>query len=302
MSTTTLTLPTSSPLALSRTNSYQNQQQPPLTPQATTPNTRPRPSYFRSLSSTATIPILNTTTSTLLKTNKPRLYLALYPRGTGCTSSFSSSSHCDSFHFSLLVGPQTCSRKDPGTRYHVAHSDDSDSRGSLFVYEERDIRGPPALSDETTEGDDEHNDDDPVNPSHKPRNNSSDVYIPSCRIALAKVRDPARLDALIRSVPLPNTSHGHGQGHSSETCRDWTRRAFETIFGDAGSRAACLSTYLKANEWEHVEAKARKYYKRKRDQRRWNIHGEDGDDYHHGPWDPGMVATWNFWENREIAA
>ncbi|KPI43475.1 uncharacterized protein AB675_7011 [Cyphellophora attinorum] len=201
-----------------------------------------RPSYFRSLSSTASIP--------QSRTNKPRLYLGLYPRGSG-TSSFQSPSNCDSFHWALVVGPQTFSKKDPGTRYHVAHSDES---GRAFLYEESDLLG-------------------------------SATNIPLCRITLAKVKDPARLTTLLRSLPSPNSG-------PSETCLSWARSAFQTLVADD----SCLSSYLKPEAWENVEARARSYYKRKRGMRRFT---ETGDGV---VWDPESVATWNFWENRETCA
>lgn len=215
-----------------------------LTPTTTRPGIRP--SYFRSLSSSSLTP----------QSNKPRLYLALYARGGG-SSTFHSSSNCDSFHWALVVGPQSSSRKDPGTRYHINHND---SPIHPFLYEESDLH-------------------------------DSESHIPLIRITLAKVRDQARLTSLIRSIPVPS-----GGGPPYETCLDWTRSAFQLLASDRGGSSGgadggpCLSSYLKAADWEHIETKARKYVKRKKDMRRF-----DRD----GPWDRGSVSTWNFWENRE---
>lgn len=206
------------------------------------PPSRSRPSYLRSLSSSTLVP----------QKDKPRLYLALYPRGHS-TSTFTSNSHCDSFHWALIVGPRSSARSDPGTRYHVLHTD---SATHPFLYEETEI-------------------------------SSSESHVPLVRITVAKVRDPARVTTLLRSVPPPKNAE-------SDTCLSWTREAFRLLISDRGSGAStsCLSSYLKPADWEHVESRARKYIKRKRDMHRF-------DEDRAGPWDRGSVSTWNFWENRE---
>lgn len=216
---------------------------PSRTTSSTYQNSTPsRPSYLRSLSSSAIHP----------QRNKPRLYLALYPRGH-TTSTFTSNNNCSSYHFSLLVGPQSSSRSDPGTRYHVSHTDDSTHP---FLYEETDIT-------------------------------TSESHMPLVRVTIAKVRDPDRLTALMRSVPIPSST-------TEETCLSWTHAAFDVLVGDRGSSSAsaCLSSYLKTSDWEYVEERTRKYVKRKRDIRRWDR------DYP-GPWDRSAISTWNYWENRE---
>ncbi|ETN43715.1 uncharacterized protein HMPREF1541_02874 [Cyphellophora europaea CBS 101466] len=187
--------------------------------------------------------------------NKPRLYLALYPRGA-CTPHFTSSSNCSSYHFSLLVGPGSSLRSDPGKRYHVAHTDDIHHP---FLYEETDIQ-------------------------------ASDEYVPLVRVTLAKVRNSERVTALLRTVEVPSTTSSALEC----TCLAWTAAAFRLLVADKGSgnRSACLSSYLKPADWDHVEGRARKYVKRKRDVRRW-------DSEQPGPWDRKAVSTWNYWENRE---
>lgn len=180
-----------------------------------------RPSYLRSFSSSTLSP----------QRNKPRLYLALYPRGH-TSSTFTSNSNCSSYHFSLLVGPQTSNRSDPGTRFHVSHTDHPIHP---FLYEETDI-------------------------------STSESHIPFVRITVAKVRNADRLTALLRNVPVPSATATDG------TCLSWTQAAFAALVSDRGSAgaSACLSSYLKPSDWEFVEEKARKYVKRKRDIRRWD--------------------------------
>jgi hypothetical protein len=206
------------------------------------PANRTRPSVLRSISSNTLIP----------QKDKPRLYLALYPRGH-TTSTFTSSSHCDSFHWSLLVGPRSSSRTDPGTRYQVLHTDNTQHP---FLYEETDIA-------------------------------TSTSHVPLVRITIAKVRDSARVTSLLRSLPIP-------KANDIDTCLTWTRNAFALLMSDKGSSdgGPCLSTYLKPNDWDSVESRARKYLKKKRDMRRFDAERP-------GPWDSGSVSTWNFWENRE---
>jgi hypothetical protein len=151
-----------------------------------TPN---RPSYLRTISSTSTTSTTSTTRSRARK-NKLRLYIALYPRG-GSTSSFTTCSNCDSYHWSLLVGPSSCSRSDPGTRYHIAHNPQTTEP---FLYEESDIltSGP-----------------------------ASTLLI---RVAIAKVRDIDAFQATLRSLPIPSIST-----EPSSTCLSWTRAAFSAL-------------------------------------------------------------------------
>jgi hypothetical protein len=234
----TLATPPARP-SLARTSSATSQRS---TTASLTPSTS-RPSYLRSISSTTLNP----------QRNKPRLYLALYPRGH-TSSTFSSNTNCSSYHFALLVGPQSSNRSDPGTRYHVSHTDDSIHP---FLYEETDIT-------------------------------TSESHIPLVRITIAKVRDPERLIAILRDVPPPRPS-----ANREVSCLSWTQAAFEALVSDRGLDGnPCLSSYLKVGDWEYVEERARTYVKRKRDARRW-------DREHPGPWDRGLVSTWNYWENRE---
>jgi uncharacterized protein DUF6914 len=64
--------------------------------------------------------------------NKLRLYIALCSRGD---TSFRNEVDCDSYHWALLVGPDSGSREEAGTRYHVRHY-----RGTpKMFYEEQDM-------------------------------------------------------------------------------------------------------------------------------------------------------------------
>lgn len=214
-------------------------------------NAPSRPSLFRTYSSTTSIS----------QTNKPRLYIALYPRG-GSSSSYTSSHSCDAYHWSLVVGPQTALRKDPGTRYHVAHSTSPipsssprrpSTTTSSLLYEENDIL------------------------THLP---ASTTLI---RITIAKVTNPERLTSLLRSIPIPDSS-------SSYTCLSFIKAAYHILITDRMG-GGCLKSYVNADDWKDIERCARKYCKKKRDQRRFT----DA----HGPWDLGCVSTFNYWENRE---
>jgi hypothetical protein len=185
------------------------------------PASRTRPSVLRSLSSSTLIP----------QKDKPRLYLALYPRGH-TTSTFTSSSHCDSFHWALLVGPRSSARSDPGTRYHVLHTDNA---VHPFLYEETEI-------------------------------STSTSHIPLVRITIAKVRSPDRLTALLRSLPIPLPENL--ETCLTWTRNAFTLLMSDK--GDSASKSACLSTYLKPTDWDSVESRARKYLKKKRDVRRFD--------------------------------
>ena len=235
-----------------------------------------RPTLPRSLSSTTSIP----------KTNKPRLYIAIYQRGGGSSSCSFTTSHsqCDSYHWSFIVGPQTALRKDPGTRYHLAHctspiipSSSSSRRASTsttLLYEENDI------------------------PTHLP---ASTALI---RIAIAKVTNPDRLTHLLRSLALA-LPHSHSlstpsssSSDPSYTCLTFIKSAYQTLIT---SHPSCLKTYLNPSDWNDIEHCARKYSKKKRDQRRFTPDTNMNMNVNRR-WDVDCVSTFNFWENRETTA
>ena len=64
--------------------------------------------------------------------NKPRLYIALCSR---VDTSFRNEVDCDSYHWTLLVGPDSAAREEAGTRYHVRH----DRGPPKMFYEEQDV-------------------------------------------------------------------------------------------------------------------------------------------------------------------
>ncbi|KAK4942138.1 hypothetical protein LTR10_018030 [Elasticomyces elasticus] len=199
-----------------------------------------RPQFIRTISSSS-------------NRDKPRLYIALYPRGG--LPFFRNNFNCDSYHWSLIIGPQTALRTDPGTRYHIAHGDDDTNK---YVYEEQDI---PSTAGAQT------------------------VLV---RVAVAKVTDESRLEALLREIPLR-------QDDSAYTCHTWVREAFIKVLDDNKS----VKSYLKADDWNAVEACARKYCKRKRDAGRFV---EDSNAGGMNQSNGQMISTFNFWENRETTA
>ncbi|OCT48482.1 hypothetical protein CLCR_04371 [Cladophialophora carrionii] len=125
--------------------------------------------------------------------DKPRLYVALYPRGdTSTTSSFRNVSSCDSYHWALVVGPQTACRTDVGTRYHVAHLDEHSDK---YLYEEQDI----------------------------PLNVGAQKGL--VRVAICKVSDEERLQSILRDMPIRGDD-------SAFNCLTWVREAFRRLHDD----------------------------------------------------------------------
>ena len=190
-----------------------------------------RPSYLRSLSSKSTL--------THSPKDKPRLYITLYPRGSS-TSTFTSNSTCDSYHWTLTIGPQTFSRSDTGTRYHVTHSTTtSSSHGksidTTLLYTEDCLSTTRLARD------------------------------PLVRICIAKIIDLERLETILRSLPIPLCD-------SSYSCLTFVRSAFTALHHGVG--AGCLKSYLSKDDWKDVELCVRKYCKRKREQRRFT--GDNG--------------------------
>jgi hypothetical protein len=209
-----------------------------------------RPHFLRSLSATAAKPTKD----------KPRLYIVLYPRGESSTSSsFRNASSCDSFHWALVVGPQTAWRTDPGTRYHVAHLGDNLDR---YLYEEQDI---------------------PLN---------AVAQRGLVRIAVCKVTDEDRVRSILRDLPIRAND-------SAFNCHTWVREAFRELHDDGKA----VKSYLKADDWDAVEACARKYHKRKRDAGRFaEGHAAVNNNGAATQWDVKQVSTFNFWENRETTS
>ncbi|EXJ77194.1 hypothetical protein A1O3_10352 [Capronia epimyces CBS 606.96] len=154
-------------------------------------STSTRAQILRSLSTTSLRPARK----------KPRLYIVLYPRGgSSATSSFRNDFNCDSYHWALVVAPPTGSRKDAGTRYHVAHLNHSSGK---YFYEEQDI------------------------PSH------AAAQTGLVRITLAKVTDESRLRALLRDIPVR-------QDDSAFNCLTWVREAFVKLLADGKSAKSYL--------------------------------------------------------------
>jgi hypothetical protein len=210
-----------------------------------------RPSYRRALSS-------------YTEKNKPRLYIALYPRG-GNASSSTSGAFCDSYHWAIVMGPPTSGRADPGTRFHLAHSSSPTSTSTAsfarresthtFFFEENDLVETP----------------------------SAQAAL-HCRIAVAKVLDADAARKVLRSLSV-QTKDSH-----SYTCFSWVQEAFAALH-----RSGCLKSYFDESDWRDVERQAREYCKGKRQQGRF-VDGAAG------PWSRDEVSTYNAWQFRETTA
>lgn len=135
--------------------------------------------------------------------DKPRLYIVLYPRGgSTTTSAFRNVHNCDSYHWSIVVSPQTAMRTDPGTRYHVAHLDHESGK---YFYEEQDM------------------------PSH------TAAQTGLIRVAVAKVTDEERLQSLLRELPVR-------EDDSAFNCLTWVREAFTRLLDDGKSVKSYLDS------------------------------------------------------------
>ncbi|EXJ54342.1 hypothetical protein A1O7_09681 [Cladophialophora yegresii CBS 114405] len=215
----------------------------------TSPSSRPH--FLRALSSSSS--------SAKPTKDKPRLYVALYPRGDSSTAStFRNVSSCDSYHWTLVVGPQTACRTDAGTRYHVAHLDEQSDR---YLYEEQDI---------------------PL---------STGAQRCLVRVAVCKVSDEERLRSILRDMPIRGDD-------SAFNCLSWVREAFRRLHDDGKA----VKTYLKSDDWDHVEKCARKYCKRKRDAGRFQEGAAVNNNGVAPPWDVKQISTFNYWENRETTS
>lgn len=192
------------------------------------------PTFLRSRSASSVL-------STSSRKDKPRLYIALCPRYSSSSSFSRTNANCDSYHWILLVGSKSSLRETAGARYHVEHASGPEHR---YLYVEDDAGCIPS---------------------------AQDVIV---RIAVAKIVDATRLQAILRDVPVD-------QEDPSWNCLSWIKDAFLRLMAD---EQRCVKGYVEAKDWKDIERKAREYAKKKRDERR-----STGD----------SIPTWNFWENRE---
>lgn len=236
--------------------------------------TESRPGFFRTVSATSHQSTRSSKSLSVSRTfshqkDKPRLYLALFPRGGATGGSYGSQQACDSHHWALIIGPKSPLRSEAGMVYHVVHNNSYTANAS-HCYEETDSADNP----------------------HYSRNILA-------RIALAKIVDEQRVIEILRSLaPVPDEKNTEGSQVSSESddmssfssmsCLSWVRSAWESLSGDCQKP---LKSYFGPKEWDSMESRARKYIKRKRTQGRFQTNIEP----EHLNWNPDQICTWNYW-------
>ncbi|KAK5943925.1 hypothetical protein PMZ80_003206 [Knufia obscura] len=235
-----------------------------------------RPQFFRSVSSTSQLSTGSSKSLSITRTfshqkDKLRLYLALFPKGGSAGGgTYGSQLSCDSYHWAIVLGPKSPLRTAAGTAYHIVHST-SDFISTPFFYEETDLSQSP----------------------HQARNLLA-------RIALAKVLDEQRVQALLRAlaseIKIRKASQASTDSSNLElsglSCLTWVKSAWETLSSDP---QRSLKGYFGPDDWEDIESRVRKYVRRKRQQGRYTPSTEPGA----VTWNPAEVPTWNYWENRE---
>lgn len=236
-----------------------------------------RPGLFRSVSSTSQLSTKSSKSLSITRTfahqkDKLRVYVALFSKGGSAGGgAYGSQISCDSCHWAIVIGPKSPLRTEAGTAYHIVHSA-SDFANTPYFYEETDLAQSP----------------------HQARNLLA-------RIAVAKVFDEQRLQALLRALAAEvktrkdstlSTASSNVELSSISSCLAWVRTAWRTISSDSQKP---LKTYFGPDDWDNIESRARKYVKRKRQQGRYSASTETNDVH----WSPSEVPTWNFWENRE---
>lgn len=232
-----------------------------------------RPAYVRTTSATSQVSqssLKSSKTNSISRTfsrqkDKPRLYLALLPRG-GTGSTYSAHETCDSYHWALIIGPKSPLRSEAGTAYHILHAS-SPTGDTSYFYEETDLS--------------QH--------AHQSR-------AILCRITVAKVLDADRITELLRSTARQSDTHSARRKDSiteaTFSCLDWTREAFSLLTSDP---QRSLKSYFGPEDWNAIENRTRLYVKRKRVQGRFQAQQEHG----RATWNPDEIPTWNYWENRE---
>ncbi|GJN67470.1 hypothetical protein VFPFJ_00343 [Purpureocillium lilacinum] len=183
------------------------------------------------------------------KSNKKRLYVALYPSGVVGNEE-------RRYHWALIMSPKV-EEKDghpaEGTRFHVKNPP-----GSAWIYEEQPLPDPRV---------------------------SANLLV---RVLIAKVENEGRLRTLIRSTTLTGIAsasapvqhsaasgvldHNYRPSCSSDgfRCRTWVADVFERLHADSreqlevnGRSGALLSIGTAVSDWRDVEDTARLYAARK---------------------------------------
>ncbi|KAK3933570.1 hypothetical protein QBC46DRAFT_326314 [Diplogelasinospora grovesii] len=172
------------------------------------------------------------------KQPKLNLYVALYAREQPNT-----------YHWALLTGYKDEHKKPEGYRYHVRNLPGRDQSGRAVVtwqYEERDLTNVRF---------------------------TTQLLV---RIRVSKVADLARLQEILRQVPVV-------QGDPSWTCRIWVRDAIAAL--NADGRAL-----KKPVNWPAVEARGPQYVQEKIAANRWGAGA-----------DLSTAPTWDMMKNKEMS-
>lgn len=231
-----------------------------------------RPSFYRTISSSSQASnrssrALALTRSFSFRKDKPRLYLALLPKGGPAGGAYGSQFSCDSYHWALVLGPKSALRSQAGVAYHIVHTASGFTDSASF-YEETDLGEQAHLSRTIL-----------------------------ARIALAKVVDEEYVVSVIRGAAAATrkasiAAHGSTDHVCRTSCLSWVKTAWEAISGDTSKP---LRTFFGPGEWDNIENRARKYVKRKRLQGRYHPNTGPADI----TWNADEIPTWNYWENRE---
>lgn len=233
--------------------------------------TESRPAFFRTISSNSHQSSRSSKSLVISRTfshqkDKPRLYLALFPRGGATGGSYGSQQTCDSHHWAFIIGPKSPLRTEAGTVYHVVHSG-SDFVSTPLYYEETDLTDSP----------------------HHSRNVLA-------RIALAKIVDEQRVIDILRSLAPTSRNFSASASQASSdsddlsslSCLSWAKSAWESLSGDSQKP---LKSYFGPGEWASIESRTRKYIKRKRVQGRYQANIEPA----LVTWNTDEICTWNYW-------
>ncbi|KAK4197067.1 hypothetical protein QBC40DRAFT_334422, partial [Triangularia verruculosa] len=173
--------------------------------------------------------------------NKPRLYVALYARGGAARMAGGE----DRYHWALITGPKQEADASRGKRYHA-----KEPRPGMWEYSEQNT-------------------------------GTASTLMILVRIRVAKIKSMARLEQVLRGVPIR-------AGQPGWNCVEWVREALSALARDG---KALGSSRI---DWQTVRNKAMQYVQQKAAQHRFDGRARPGQ------FNPRVVPTFDLLEEREV--
>ncbi|ERS98447.1 hypothetical protein HMPREF1624_05231 [Sporothrix schenckii ATCC 58251] len=187
-----------------------------------------------------------------MRRNKDRLYVGLYVRRGALRMAGGE----NRYHWALLRGPKVEDENTLLTKYHATESPgSSESGGSESGGSDSSASSPTELSSATSSSSASWTYAEQTMPTY-------DLML-LARVLIGKVRNPSRLETILRGVPVPLaalTDKDRLNQPPGWNCVGWVQSALEALAADAGGAMGKSSnldwTAVRDASLEYVEQKA----------------------------------------------